>query len=157
MMHLGAYFNSRCPMQIMILICICFNVPDARKRVGCVIGVDLLPIAPLKGATFLDGCDFTSLKTTEQIKNLLTTRCQTNHEKNKSTTISMENDNGSNTHAGKPFPNKNQTNSIPAGPTENSENGEFLVDAVLSDMAPNASGQREMDHFRLEFWNKWNS
>ncbi|CAL4154151.1 unnamed protein product, partial [Meganyctiphanes norvegica] len=68
---------------------------DENRPQGMMIGVDLLPIQPLPGATLLSGADFTLPETQEQITNLL--------------------------------------------------NGK-KVDVVLSDMAPNATGTKSLDH-----------
>ncbi|KAM6155813.1 rRNA methyltransferase 2, mitochondrial [Rhynchocyon petersi] len=71
---------------------------DPSSPVGSVLGVDLLHISPLEGATFLYPADVTDPRTLERIQTLLP-----GHR----------------------------------------------VDVILSDMAPNASGMRELDHDRL--------
>ncbi|KAK3512107.1 hypothetical protein QTP70_030337, partial [Hemibagrus guttatus] len=70
--------------------------PDLAR--GYVFGVDLLHIAPLKGAHFLSNCDITSPATHAELQKLLP---------------------------------------------------EAYADIILSDMAPNATGLRELDHERL--------
>ncbi|XP_066432405.1 rRNA methyltransferase 2, mitochondrial [Eleutherodactylus coqui] len=71
---------------------------DPAVSVGFVLGVDLLHITPLEGATFLCRCDLTEPTTHRKIIDLL-----------------------------------------PSG----------QADVILSDMAPNASGIKELDHQRL--------
>lgn len=71
---------------------------DPSSPVGFVLGVDLLHIHPLEGATFLCPADVTDLRTFQRIMELL-----------------------------------------PCG----------KADVILSDMAPNATGIRDLDHDRL--------
>uniref|UniRef100_A0A8C3YLM7 rRNA methyltransferase 2, mitochondrial n=1 Tax=Catagonus wagneri TaxID=51154 RepID=A0A8C3YLM7_9CETA len=71
---------------------------DATAPVGFVLGVDLLPVYPLEGATFLCPADVTDPRTFQRIRELL-----------------------------------------PGG----------KADVILSDMAPNATGIRGLDHDRL--------
>ncbi|PSN49184.1 rRNA methyltransferase 2 [Blattella germanica] len=71
------------------------NKKDSKKRVGQVIGIDLLPIYHIEGATILQNLDFTTDTAQQKVLELLNNR---------------------------------------------------TVDVVLSDMAPNATGIREMDH-----------
>ncbi|XP_005003784.1 rRNA methyltransferase 2, mitochondrial isoform X2 [Cavia porcellus] len=74
------------------------NATDPSSPVGFVLGVDLLHIHPLEGATFLCPADVTNPKTFQRIMELL-----------------------------------------PGG----------KADVILSDMAPNATGIRDLDHDRL--------
>lgn len=97
----------------------------------------MLPIAPLEGAIFLGGCDFTRATTLERIREILKTRT-----KDKNFQISTsKTDLPSETDI--KYENVDTTELDVINPQK------YLVDLVLSDMAPNATGQRDTDHPRI--------
>ncbi|CAL8122486.1 unnamed protein product [Orchesella dallaii] len=129
--------------------------------VGTVIGIDLLPIAPLEGAIFLDGCDFTSLESVQKIKDILAmnrkARIIGDSSINEEVGIGVRDGmvvgevGRDELKFGEEVADKEDT-----GEGGNEKNGEStngdtngLVDVVLSDMAPNATGQRSTDHPRI--------
>ncbi|ODM95658.1 rRNA methyltransferase 2, mitochondrial, partial [Orchesella cincta] len=117
-----------------------------KRKIGTVIGIDLLPIAPLEGAIFLDGCDFTSVESVEKIKAILAAR-------------SMDKVEGDQPYIKEGLQEtaerevvEGENNNVNVKKDEvKSKSGEMngMVDVVLSDMAPNATGQRDTDHPRI--------
>lgn len=105
------------------------------------IGIDLLPIAPLEGALFLDGHDFTSSDTLEMIKEILT------NKKTVETNIKQDHHDDSSKSDEIIMPDRKKVE----GECDEAiaDNDKPLVDVVLSDMAPNATGNRDTDHPRI--------
>lgn len=115
---------------------LCIFVVDPKKRAGTVVGIDLLPIEPLDGAIFLSESDFTDLATKLKIKEILNDREKLNA--------------GDKEDA----PRKTEDNDVAErefGMMQPDENAEAMkcVNVVLSDMAPNATGNRGTDHERI--------
>ena len=140
-----------------------YGIIASNKKIGTVIGIDLLSIAPLKGAIFLPGCDFTSPNTLQQIQRILRRRNndddatttdaitdnQVASEDNKIDGCTNEDLNHCQNANFKDSPVANALAPSAAIPEEENIGDDFLVDVVLSDMAPNATGQKETDHYRI--------
>ena len=84
-------------------------ISDPNLPKGKLIGIDLLPIEPLPGATFLSNSDFTSSDVQDKIRLALLDK-------------------------------EEHSNSVPQL---------SMIDLILSDMAPNASGILELDQAKL--------
>lgn len=106
------------------------------------IGIDLLPIAPLEGALLFGGHDFTTSETLEMIKEIL--RNKRTDQANKT---EQHHDVSSELDEKVIMPDIKKTE---RGDDETTADiDKPLVDVVLSDMAPNATGNRDTDHPRI--------
>ncbi len=109
------------------------------------IGIDLLPIAPLEGALLLGGHDFTTSDTLEMIKEILRNKktVETNMKKQ------HHNHDGSSKSDEIIMPDTKMIKVEYGEPMVEVDIDKPLVDVVLSDMAPNATGNRDTDHPRI--------